>query len=115
MIKFKNKKNDFINIYKAEDLKQIVDVNKEQTFLRTGYNVIEYINDKINEAILNDEVYCIISEVYMTSLLNKNNVDNPALYIAKLLHLLKDKYGYSYQYKHGNPNIISLYFFKING
>lgn len=115
MIKFKNKKNDFINIYKAEDLKQIIECNKEQKFLREGYNVVEYLNHKINEAILNNEVYCIISEVYMTSLLNKINVDSPAVYIAKLLHLLKDKYGYSYQYQHGNPNVISLYFFKING
>ncbi len=91
MITFKNKnrKDDYINIYKAEDLKQIIEDNKEQNFLREGYNIVNYLNDKIKEAIHNNEIYCIISEVYMTSLLNKINVDNPAVYISKLLHLFE--------------------------
>lgn len=112
MIKFKNK-NDYINIINASDVRKQIESNKEQKFLKERYKTINYINDKINEAILNNVDGCCISEVEMKHLLltQDNVINNYALYIHDLLLLLRDKYDY--EYSHGNPDRIYLYFNKI--
>lgn len=116
MIKFKYKdKNDTITIMDASEVMNKLAFNKEQKFLKEGYKVVEYLNDKINKAISNNEETCFISEIDMKRLLlsQENTINNYALYIHDLLLLLKDKYGYDYEYSHGNLDRIYLYFQKI--
>lgn len=114
MIKFKQKKCDII-IPKATELRNSIAYEANQTFLRRGDVIIDYVNEKLKDAVAKGSTYCVISELTMVAMLTKKHSipaeDCYKQWIQRFISLLIYTYGYRCEYRQeSTDNKIILYF-----
>ena len=114
MIKFKQKKSDII-IPKATELHNSIAYEANQTFLRHGDVVVDYVNEKFKDAAAKGNTYCVISELTMVSMLTKKYSlpaeDCYKQWIQQFISLLIYTYGYRCEYQQeSTDNKIILFF-----
>lgn len=114
MIKFKQKKSDII-IPKATELRNSIAYEANQSFLRRGDVIIDYVNEKLKDAVAMGSPYCIISELTMIAMLTKKYSQSAEScykqWIQQFISILIYTYGYKCEYKQeSTDNKIILYF-----
>ena len=102
MINFKQKQCDII-IQKATELRDSLTYEANQSFLRRGDVVVDYVNEKLKDAVVKGSTYCVISELTMVAMLTKKYSlpaeDCYKQWIQQFISLLIYTYGYRCEYQ----------------